>query len=250
MILVANGCSHTCGAELESPGQRACYEKAWPTYLADHLNMDCVNLADSGASAHRVSRTTMRYVIDSFTKKKKLNDHYFIINWPGIYRDEIRLFENATEHEKTLFYDDNWLQLMIANDKYYRKAFSKRMLLYFRSWVVAHEPVKSHMDYLHNILLLQNFFILHKIKYLFWTASHSQISNHRELKGYIGLINKRFYPFIDDIKKSYNVLMKNNNQLISKHSIASGFGSHYDEDAQIWFANYLHDHIKTNSLLS
>ena len=79
--------------------------------------------------------------------------------WPGIYRDEIRLFENATKHEKTLFYDDNWLQLMIGNYKFYRKAFSKRMLLYFRSWVATHEPVKSHMDYLHNILLLQNFLL-------------------------------------------------------------------------------------------
>ena len=70
MILVANGCSHTCGAEIESPGQRSCYEKAWPIHLANHLDMDCLNLADSGASAHRVVRTTMRYVIDSFLKKK------------------------------------------------------------------------------------------------------------------------------------------------------------------------------------
>ena len=77
MILVANGCSHTCGAEIESPGQRACYEKAWPKYLADLLNFDHVNLADSGASAHRVVRTTVRYIIDSFAKKKKLDDHYF-----------------------------------------------------------------------------------------------------------------------------------------------------------------------------
>ena len=96
MILVANGCSHTCGAEIESPGQRACYEKAWPKYLANLLNFDHVNLADSGASAHRVVRTTVRYIIDSFAKKKKLDDHFFIVMWPGIYRDEIRLFENAT----------------------------------------------------------------------------------------------------------------------------------------------------------
>ena len=29
-----------------------------------------VNLSDSGASSHRVVRTTMRYVIDSFKNKK------------------------------------------------------------------------------------------------------------------------------------------------------------------------------------
>ena len=250
MILVANGCSHTCGAEIESPGQRACYEKAWPKYLANLLNFDHVNLADSGASAHRVVRTTVRYIIDSFAKKKKLDDHYFVIMWPGIYRDEIRLFENPTSHEKRLFYDDGWLSLMIGNDEYYRKAFSKRMLLYFRAWVVAHEKVKSNMDYLHHIILLQNFFTLHKVKYLFWTASHSPIANHKELQGYLGLINKKYYPYIDDINQSYNVLMQKNNQLISEHSMASGFGSHYDEAAQVWFAEYLHKHIITNAVLS
>jgi len=249
MILVANGCSHTCGAELEFPGQRACYDKAWPKYLANCLNFDCVNLADSGASAHRVVRTTMRYVIDSFLEKKKLDDHFFVILWPGIYRDEIRLFDNATEHEKNLFYDDGWLSLMIGNERFYRKAFSRRMLMYFKSWVAIHEDVKAQMDYLHHILLLQNFFTLHKINYLFWTASHTPITNYSELKGYLGLINKKRYPHIEDINKCYTVLMQSSNQLISKHSITSGFGSHYDEAAQVWFADYLLKYIDANSIL-
>ena len=116
--------------------------------------------------------------------------------------------------------------------------------------MVAHEKVKAQMDYLHHIIFLQNFFMLHKIKYLFWTASHSSVQNYKELEGYLGLINKKYYPYIDDINQCYNVLMQNNNQLISEHSIASGFGSHYDEDSQIWFANHLYEHIMSNQLLS
>jgi hypothetical protein len=251
MILVANGCSHTCGAEMEYPGQRACVEKAWPKHLADNLNCDYVNLADSGGSAHRVVRTTVRYIIDSFSKKKKLDDHYFVIMWPGIYRDEIAPFNNVTKEEESTFYDDGWLQIIVGNDSYYKKTFSKRMFYYFKAWVIGLEPLKSNMDYLHNILLLQNFFTLYKIKYLFWTASHSVIDiSHKDLKGYLGLINKKYFPYIDDITQSYNVLMKNNNQLISKPSMASGFGSHYDEPAQIWFANYLYNYIQSNSLVT
>ena len=44
--------------------------------------------------------------------------------------------------------------------------------------------------------------------------------------------------------------MKNNNQKISEHSMASGFSSHYDEKAQVWFANYLYEYINSHTLLS
>ena len=47
MILVTNGCSHTCGAEMTYPTERACYEKAWPKYLADLIGCKHDNLADS-----------------------------------------------------------------------------------------------------------------------------------------------------------------------------------------------------------
>ena len=108
MILVANGCSHTAGAELEYPSQRRCYHKAWPKHLADKLEYEHINLSDSGASSHRVVRTTMRYIIDSFSNKKDLSDHLFVINWPGAYRTELRQPDDSSEDEKLLFYDDKW----------------------------------------------------------------------------------------------------------------------------------------------
>lgn len=117
MILVANGCSHTAGAEMEYPSQRRCYNKAWPKHLADFLKCDHVNLSDSGASGHRVVRTTMRYVLDQFSKKNNLSDHLFIINWPGAYRTELRRLPDGTEEENLLFYDNHWLPLIVGNDE-------------------------------------------------------------------------------------------------------------------------------------
>ena len=105
MILVANGCSHTAGAEMEYPSQRRCYEKAWPKYLAEKLGYNHVNLSDSGASGHRVVRTTMRYVLDQLKNKNNLQDHLFIINWPGAHRTELRIPQNVSVVEKPLFYD-------------------------------------------------------------------------------------------------------------------------------------------------
>ena len=62
MILIANGCSHTAGAEIEAPLQGECYEKAWPKKLADSLGTNTINLAVSGASDDRVVRTTIEYI--------------------------------------------------------------------------------------------------------------------------------------------------------------------------------------------
>lgn len=250
MILVANGCSHTAGAEMEYPSQRRCYNKAWPKHLADFLKCDHVNLSDSGASGHRVVRTTMRYVLDQFSKKNNLSDHLFIINWPGAYRTELRRLPDGTEEENLLFYDNHWLPLIVGNDESYKNTFTKRLYTFYKSWVLTSEHIKPRMDYLHDILLLQNFFILYKIKFLFWSASYVNITQaDKELEGYKSLVHKKTFPYLSNIEYSYNVLLKNNNQKISEHSVLSGFGSHYDEDAQRWFASYLHSYLANSSII-
>ena len=47
MFLLANGCSHTAGAEIEYPRQPRCYHKAWPKHLADLFNCEHENLSNS-----------------------------------------------------------------------------------------------------------------------------------------------------------------------------------------------------------
>ena len=45
MLLLANGCSHTAGAEIEYEWQDNCYEKAYPSTCSKELGWDTVNLA-------------------------------------------------------------------------------------------------------------------------------------------------------------------------------------------------------------
>jgi len=246
MILVANGCSHTAGAEMEYVSQRRCYEKAWPKYLSELLGYTHINLSDSGASGHRVVRTTMRYVIDQFSKRKDLSDHFFIINWPGAHRTELRKLSDGSDEEQLLFYDDEWLPLIVGNDESYKRTFSKRLYTYYKSWVATSEAIKPRLDYLHDIILLQNFFLLHKIKFLFWSASYVNLTPaHKELEGYKGLIHSKTFPYFTDVTQSYTVLLKNNGQKISEYSLHS----HYDENAQRWFASYLHSYLANSSII-
>jgi len=250
LILVANGCSHTAGAEIEHVYQRRCYKKAWPLHLSELLGYEHVNLSDSGASAHRVVRTTIRYVLDCIAEKQSLRDHLFIIAWPGAYRTELFNFDDADEDEKLLYYDDGWLPLVVGNDEQYKKTFPSKIFNYYKYWVTNKSRVDLKLDYLHNIMFLQNFFQLYKINFLFWEAATVQVDyNHPQLMGYKNLIYKKTFPYFGNHSMCFTSLLKDNNQSISEFSIKGGFASHYDEFAQQWFANYIHSYLARNSFL-
>lgn len=246
MKLVANGCSHTCGAEIEHVLQRRCYDKAWPKYLADKLDCDHVNLADSGASCHRVVRTTMRYVLDNV---KDLHDHLFVINWPGAFRTEYR-FSDSFKEDKHNFYDDLWAPLVVGNDELYKKQMSRKLYTAYQSWVVSNTPINAYMDYMHHIILLQNLFMLFKVKFLFWEAAHVNVPRTRgELTGYKSLIIKKTFPHFGDVNHVFTSLLSQNGQKISDHSIEGGQASHYDEEGQRWFADYMHNELAKRSII-
>ena len=237
MILFANGCSHTAGAEIEYAQQGECYERAWPAHLAKLLEFDDVkNLSMSGASSARVVRTTFEYFMKQMATPSFNPKNYFcVISWPGLFRTEI----------KNGGFDNGWLPLVMGNDKFYRANLDMMSYAYFRSWAVHAESVPQTILYLHNILVLQYFFRVHRLKYLFWSASNSAPSNESYLHLYRHQVYSKRYPHLYNNDYSYCKMLDSNDQKISKYS---EFG-HYDEEAHKWFANYLHTHIGVHKLL-
>ena len=141
MILLANGCSHTAGAELEFPMQPRCYSKAWPQHLADTLGYEHENLSNSGASCHRIVRTTMRYILDFINDKRSLKDLFVVVAWPGPMRIELRKPLKVSEEEKHLYFDENWLPLVLGNDSMYKKQFTPKLYYHYKSWVVTMDEI-------------------------------------------------------------------------------------------------------------
>ena len=80
MMLLCNGCSHTAGAELEYPQQGSCYEKAWGKHLADKLDCGYENLAISGASNHRIVRTTYEWLFEYVRSGKDTKNLFVVMN--------------------------------------------------------------------------------------------------------------------------------------------------------------------------
>ena len=153
MILIANGCSHTAGAEIEAPLQGECYEKAWPKKLADSLGYEPINLAISGASDDRVVRTT----IDCLGKLKKSPNYnpskiFVVVSWPGLYRTELY----QTEPNEPGFWDAGWMPMVVGNEETYKQQCSKIAFLYYKAWVLRQNHFQACIKFYSNVLPTKN----------------------------------------------------------------------------------------------
>ena len=238
MYLIANGCSHTSGAEIEYVLQDSCYSKAWPQHLANKLNLESINLARSGASSKRVVRTTLEHIGTLFLKGVKPEQLFVIISWPGPYRTEIY---------KGAYIDDpiwqGWLPMCPNNDASYKKIYPRDVYYYYKAWVTTLDGTSANIDYYNHVILLQSYLKSFKIKYLFWRASFTTL-NKENLPLAIQ-IDRKYFPCVHDDSLDYLSLLKH-----------SGFkfpfknSTHHGEDGHIFFANYLYNYINDNSLWS
>lgn len=244
MHLVVNGCSHTAGAEIDYPQQGECYEKAWGAQLAKRLGSTYENLALSGASNHRIVRTTYKWLYDYINQGKSVKDLFVVCMWPGTFRTEIHFEKNLKFN-----FDNNWLPLIVGNDEQYRETLPRTLYNYYRGWTVFTDNRMGVIEYYNNVLNLQNLLLRYKINYLFVNAVDIPGSLNIDFNQYQIHLNKKNFHHFGDPDQVYTTFCIKNNQPVSPHSITSGFNSHFDESAHTWYGNYLYTYIKDNQLL-
>ena len=229
MYLIANGCSHTAGAEIEYLTQDSCYNKAWPQHLANKLNIEIINLARSGASCKRIIRTTIDCLGNLFLKGIKPNELFVIVVWSGPYRTEI--YQDILKNDELW---EGWLPLCVGNDEQYKKYYSRAVYQYYKNWVaVALTPKAANIEYYNNIILLQGYLKSLKIKYLFWRACSTTLD-----KMNIPLaiqIDRKYFSSVHDDGSNYLTLLKNAGYKFSFEN-----ATHFGEDGHIFFANFLY----------
>jgi len=84
MLLYANGCSMTMGAEL--PDAAAC---AYPSLLAKRFGLKLFNNAQGGSSNCRILRTSIQWVCEYLGDGGRPEDLFVLIGWSGPDRREI-----------------------------------------------------------------------------------------------------------------------------------------------------------------
>ena len=245
MILVSNGCSHTAGAELEYACQGECYDRAWPKHLADSLGYDHINLSMSGASTNRILRTTYEAIHDWVKKGKSVKDIFVVVLWSGIYRTEVYVDESRYYN-----YDNNWTPMGVGNDARNKEQFSRSLYYYYKSWTANTTGYQASCEFYIAVTNLQNLLYRYGIKYLFMDAANSGLRTEDiRLDPYRIQINKKYYEGLDEYHNCFTTLCHSNAQKISKYSIDSGFNSHYDEDAQSWFAQHVNKILHKRNVL-
>lgn len=239
MILIANGCSHTSGAEIEKAWQGECYHRAWPQKLGDILGYKPINLSVSGASADRVSRTTIQYIGKLKQRSSFDPSKIFVaIAWPGLFRTELR----ETKPMEDGFWDEGWMPLVAGNEEVYKRMSSPSAYAYYRAWIMRNEITQESIRFYSNVLLLQNILVSNKIKYVFWNSAESYPLN---IIDYSNEIYKKRFPFLLDRGRSFTELLHSAG---FKHSKYAKWG-HYGEDGQEWFADFLYKYITKENLL-
>ena len=254
MILLANGCSHTAGMEIEYADQYTCYEKAWPAFVAKKLKLQPVNLATPGQSNDAIVRKTTDWLLENviLTQRFQPSQIKIITMWSGFDRSET-VWQREDNHRVTdsfglvysrkqflksydihPMYKDSFADLLIAKqktqDSVYRGYRSLRTIYLFNIFL---ESLKIKH---YNINGLNSF---HSPNLLIKEEQH-------ELRRYIlniyqGMGEKRITEYYscfesNECKNFFNYY-KNHNE----YKIAPWSSSHFCEDVHEDFANRIHN---------
>ena len=242
MLLLANGCSHTAGAEIEYPMQGECYKKAWPYHLANTLNYKHINLAVSGASNHRVLRTTIDFIGKRILNKQSIDNIFAVIMWPGAWRSEVFIEQRSN----TVDVYKGWQPLVVGNGKLYKDTLSKDHYNYYKYWVSTNTYYQAMTQYYMDVIILQNYFITYKIPYLFWRAANTVLDKNLKFNSYQIQINKKRFPHPTQAKFDFCSLLTHFGH---EPSIYTQW-NHFGEDGHIKFSEILFKYIQDNQIVS
>ena len=233
MLLVANGCSHTSGAEIEKHRNSECHEKAWPKHLADIWDCDHVNLSLCGGSNARVIRTTIEKIGELFNNNIHPKDIFVVILWPGPYRTE--LYEKKYQDHPTW---KSWVPLVVGND--YTGDRSLNAQKYYKAWVTLYDSAWADTQNYIEVLSLQSYLKSWGINYFFYRASTTHLLSTNSFNSFEIQIDKKRFPGFKEKGNSYCEMLEYKG---FKYAPYSKFG-HYGQDGHIFFAKFLDWNVK------
>jgi hypothetical protein len=251
MILFTNGCSFTCGTELENPEK-----DAWPYKLKILLKTkNLINFAKPGASNDYIVRSTCNFIINNL---KNLNNIFFIIGLTVHDRFEIYNYEQSQYNDIIVYGDET---------KYNLHNYDATIINYINKYFKNN--INLYINKINNIITLYLIFKHFNIKYLFFEAIEDT-SKYLNLK-YINFINDLTINNLINIKNKLNNMLYETyiNQLIlykqinirnfitnisfknfcvkNKYSFGP-YGHPLEEAHQAW-AEYLYKYIMDNKIL-
>lgn len=231
MLLYANGCSMTMGAELNDP----CHA-AFPALISRHFGMTLLNAAFSGSSNCRILRTTLTWIAQYLRDGGKPDELFVLIGWTAPDRREFCMSDEEGTLDANIFWRDIFLHGQLADATPDLVQLHK---LIIRSFWCDRE---SMTRFLVAANALQGVLASQSIRYCFLHAMPF-CSVHPELSPLAGTVNtKRFFRFLepqtDFLSVSHDVW-----------HVPIGSRNHPLEEGHRRWSSLLIDHIDQSHLL-
>ena len=240
-VLYVNGCSHSCGAELEYVGScRTPYDftNGWGGIIANKYNLIHYNDARPGAGNKEI-HSTLIYSLLKLLEEYKPSEIFVIVGWTSFERTEI-IYENTNYtfagglNENQAPWIKNWPS--VVQDAY-------------KSWVMTTDFDHSINTFSMYYFATINFLNLNKIPYFFFNAInpiHSPSRNFLNCSTGDDWNKRLFYLMENDPNylEPHNPEMTYLNYLKKKYDPQiEGRNFHFREDAQQEWANLLIPHV-------
>lgn len=233
MILYANGCSHTAGAEAVIPAVFAVddgkygidrrphpvnLKASWCSHVANSLNAKLVCEAESGGSNPRIIRTTRDWINSN---PDKLNDTLIILQWTTWEREE-------------WFHEGRWYQVNASGIDWVPNELKQRYKEFVINidWAVKTQQAHNAIWELHQELVNKS------IRHLFFSG-HSTFSDIYDYKNW-----GKYYmnPYLRE-ESYHNWLVQNGGTYSNPASY------HFDAKSHRLWADYVLQYINRNQIL-
>ena len=200
------GDSFTYGHELSNPNKHA-----WPSVLGNLLRDTCENHSMSGATNSWISRTAVTKCLES-------RPDIAIVSWTTPNRYEF--FKTANNNISSVCVNVDWAS---SNN------FAKQL---YTDW---HDNDGKHLEWIHQILILQNFFKQQKIKYIFASVFDMPGKNQN---------NEQINKLTSYIDKANYIGYPNGNFLEWTRNTELGKGGHPLEQGHQLIAEKMYEYIR------
>jgi hypothetical protein len=239
-LLLANGCSHTAGSDIDSNNLSRCVESAWPRWVADHYGIKFLNIAEPGSGNEQISRSTIMMVSNLIEFEKILPEDLSVcIAWSGFDRYEYW----SDKHDQFKSYTIN----MVSDAKRkYNPGDDVRKYIEYRTLIETSDY--SQYKNLYYIYTTAKILDSYNLKYYFSNTYQTfqypqQLKQSENLTNiYVNMLNlygnrlENHLGFFDAEKTLKNILKNIPNS-------PYGFG-HWGEDGQKEYAKHFIKHME------
>lgn len=148
MIVVAAGCSHIFGSDLDDVKYPHPSQAVWPTLVANKLGAKCINISKIASGNHGIVRRTIITLYDLIENQKVLpNDILLLVqfsHWERaeLFNKEFQWCGSDFPYVTTKFLAD----ALIPN--------SRRILEIIKSWMVATDSSQIYLSNLQAVVML------------------------------------------------------------------------------------------------